>query len=96
MFSSSFQLAGVGGTGPSAATPLGGGLLVGGDVSGSLPLLGLVTLCDLEPGGGPGGGGGTGMLGSHLICEADLDLALVGVPPMEPVDCARRDAGAMG
>ena len=41
----SFQLAGVGGTGPSAATPLGGGRLVGGDTIGSVVLL---RLCDLD------------------------------------------------
>lgn len=33
--SSSTQFAGVGGTGPNAVTPLGGGRLVGGDSMGS-------------------------------------------------------------
>lgn len=37
--SSPTQSAGVGGTGPSAVTPLGGGLLVGGETTGSLVLL---------------------------------------------------------
>ncbi len=44
LFSVSFQSAGVGGTGPSAATPDGGGRRVGGDTMGPLPLLGLETL----------------------------------------------------
>lgn len=39
MRSSSTQLAGVGGTGPNAVTPLGGGRLVGGDATASLPLV---------------------------------------------------------
>lgn len=34
---SSVQFAGVGGTGPRAVTPLGGGRRVGGDTIGSLP-----------------------------------------------------------
>ena len=63
--SSSAQSAGVGGTGPRAVTPLGGGRLVGGDKTGSLVLL---RLCDLDwGGGGPGGGGGSGIPGSHLV-----------------------------
>ena len=37
MLSPSLQLAGVGGTGPKAAIPPGGGLRVGGDMIGSLP-----------------------------------------------------------
>lgn len=90
----STQSAGVGGTGPNADTPLGGGRRVGGDMIGSLPLFGLDTLCDLEPGGGgPGGGGGRGMPGSHRTCEADLDLAEVGVA-IAPVEAALREAGA--
>lgn len=39
----STQSAGVGGTGPRAATPLGGGRRVGGDTTGSL-VVGLLTL----------------------------------------------------
>lgn len=39
------QSAGVGGTGPRAVTPLGGGRLVGGDMIGSLVLL---RLCDRD------------------------------------------------
>lgn len=42
---SSVQSAGVGGTGPRAVTPLGGGRLVGGDRIGSVVLL---RLCDLD------------------------------------------------
>lgn len=59
---SSVQLAGVGGTGPKAVTPLGGGRLVGGDIMGAPFSPALDTLCDREDGGGgPGGGGGRGI-----------------------------------
>jgi hypothetical protein len=59
---SSVQLAGVGGTGPRAATPLGGGRLVGGDMKGAPFSPALDTLCEREDGGGgPGGGGGRGI-----------------------------------
>ena len=50
------------------------------------------TLCD-RAGGGPGGGGGTGIPGSHLDCEVDLDRADVGVE-IAPAEAARRAAGA--
>lgn len=63
--SSSTQSAGVGGTGPSAVIPFGGGLLVGGDRTG-LGSIVRFKLCDLEfDGGGPGGGGGRGNPGPH-------------------------------
>ena len=88
----STQSAGVGGTGPRAATPLGGGLRVGGDATGSL-VLGLLTLWEREAlGGGPGGGGGNGIPGPHLLCDADRDRADVGVS-RAPVDAALRAPG---
>ena len=88
----SSQLAGVGGTGPSAVTPLGGGRLVGGDTIGSVVRL---RLCDLDwVGGGPGGGGGSGMPGSHLDCEVDLDRAEVGVS-IALAEAARRALGGI-
>lgn len=92
--SSSTQLAGVGGTGPNAVTPLGGGRRVGGETMGWVSLVkSLLVLCERDcRGGGPGGGGGRGMAGSHLDCEADRDRAEVGVS-IEPVDAARRAAG---
>ena len=59
--SSSTQLAGVGGTGPRAVTPPGGGRLVGGEVMGGFKAFGRFRLCDRDcEGGGPGGGGGSG------------------------------------
>lgn len=95
MLSPSLQLAGVGGTGPRAAIPPGGGLRVGGDMIGSLPEGIRWTLWDLPAdGGGPGGGGGTGMLGSHLTCEEERDRADVGVETAG-VDAARRAPGAI-
>lgn len=88
--SSSTQSAGVGGTGPRAATPPGGGRRVGGEATGSDVLL---RLCDLEPGGGgPGGGGGSGMPGSHRDWDAERDLADVGVS-MALADAALLAAG---
>lgn len=70
----SIQSAGVGGTGPNDATPLGGGRRVGGEIIGTVARSMLWTLCDLEDeGGGPGGGGGSGMPGSHLVCDVDRD-----------------------
>lgn len=88
------QSAGVGGTGPKVEPLLlGGGRLVGGDAIGSLDLLMSWTLCDRDAaGGGPGGGGGRGIPGSHLVWEADRDLAEVGVS-IAPVDTARRAPG---
>lgn len=92
---SSRQSAGVGGTGPRAVTPLGGGRRVGGERIGSLPLFGRDVLWDrIAGGGGPGGGGGTGMPGSHLTCEADLDRAEVGVA-IAPVEAALRAEGGI-
>ena len=44
----STQFAGVGGTGPNAATPVGGGRLVGGETTGVTVSLALLTLCDLD------------------------------------------------
>lgn len=91
----STQSAGVGGTGPSEETPLGGGRRVGGDMMGTVALSMLCTLCDLDPGGGgPGGGGGSGMPGSHCDCDVDRDRAEVGVS-MAPVEAALRDAGGI-
>lgn len=95
MLSPSLQFAGVGGTGPSAETPLGGGLRVGGDTIGSLPDGIRWTLCDLAAdGGGPGGGGGTGMEGSHRTWDEDRDRADVGVETAG-VETARRAPGAI-
>lgn len=95
MLSPSLQFAGVNGTGPRAITPLGGGRRVGGDTIGSLPVGNRCILWDrLEDGGGPGGGGGTGMEGSHLICDEDRDLADVGVATAG-VETARRAPGAI-
>lgn len=75
--SSSTQLAGVGGTGPRAAIPCGGGLRVGGETMGSGVLF---RLCDLEvEGGGPGGGGGTVMLCPQPVCDAERERAETGV-----------------
>lgn len=85
----------MGGTGPKAVTPVGGGRLVGGETTGSLPLETkfLFTLCDRDcEGGGPGGGGGIGMAGSQRDCDADLDRADVGVS-RAPVEAARRAPG---
>jgi hypothetical protein len=94
MLSPSLQFAGVGGTGPKAAIPLGGGRRVGGDTIGSLPEGIRWALCDLDAdGGGPGGGGGTGMVGSHLTCDEDRDRAEVGVATAG-VEAARRAPGA--
>lgn len=62
MLSPSLQLAGVGGTGPRADIPPGGGLRVGGDMIGSGPDGIRWALWDRPAaGGGPGGGGGTGI-----------------------------------
>jgi hypothetical protein len=90
----SAQLAGVGGTGPRAATPSGGGRRVGGDLIDSLWLLVRETLCDRPVGGGPGGGGGMGIPGSHLA-DADLDRAEVGVSTA-PAETALRAPGGAG
>jgi hypothetical protein len=95
MLSPSLQLAGVSGTGPRAAIPPGGGLRVGGDMTGSLPDCIRWTLWDrADDGGGPGGGGGMGMAGSHLTCDEDRDLADVGVEAAG-VETARRAPGAI-
>lgn len=73
---------------------------MGGEATGSL-VLGkfLLALCERECGGGGpggGGGGGSGMVWSHLIWEAERDLAEVGVS-MAPVEAARRaEGGALG
>lgn len=71
----------MGGTGPRAVTPPGGGRLVGGEATGGFALLGRFRLCerDCADGGGPGGGGGSGMAGSHLDCDAERDRAEIGV-----------------
>ncbi len=88
--------AGVGGTGPSDVTPLGGGRRVGGEIMGVVFRSALCTLSDRElEGGGPGGGGGSGMPGSHLVCDVDRDRLDVGVS-MAPVEAARRAAGGPG
>ncbi len=95
MLSPSLQFAGVRGTGPKADIPPGGGLRVGGEMTGSVPDGIRWTLWDLPAdGGGPGGGGGTGIPGSHLTCEEDRDLADVGVETAG-VEAARRAPGAM-
>lgn len=57
-------------------------------------------LCDLELlGGGPGGGGGRGMLRPHPPCATSGDSSigvLVSVPwPKIPAEAARREAGAL-
>lgn len=94
---SSTQLAGVGGTGPRAAIPLGGGRRVGGAIVGAGFTV-RFKLCEREPGpggGGPGGGGGRGIPGSHLVCEADRDRAEVGVS-IALVETARREFGGSG
>ena len=54
---SSTHPAGVGGTGPNVDM---GGRRVGGEETRSV----LVMLCDLDCGGGPGGGGGRGLIES--------------------------------
>jgi hypothetical protein len=88
--------AGVGGTGPSDVTPLGGGRRVGGEITGVVLRSTLWTLSDRKlEGGGPGGGGGSGMPGSHLVCDVDRDRLVVGVS-MAPVEAARRAAGGPG
>jgi hypothetical protein len=94
--SSSTQPAGVGGTGPSDETANEAelpGRRVGGDVTRSVDEDRL-ALCDLECGGGIGGGGGSGMPGSHLDRDAEeaLERELDGVS-IAPVDAALRDAG---
>ena len=68
---SSFQLAGVGGTG-ARAVPLPGGLRdLGAVVDGcseDRDTEDLFRLCDRAAvGGGPGGGGGNGMPGPHRV-----------------------------
>jgi len=93
MASPSLQFAGVGGTGPRAETPLGGGRLVGGETIGSLPEDTRWTLWDrMADGGGPGGGGGKGIEGSHLTWDDERDLAEVGVDGAG-VDAALRAPG---
>lgn len=94
--SSSIQPAGVGGTGPREETANEAelpGRRVGGDVMRSVDEERL-ALCDLDCGGGIGGGGGNGMPGSHLGRDAEeaLERELEGVS-IAPVDAARRDAG---
>jgi hypothetical protein len=53
-------------------------------------------LCDLElaRGGGPGGGGGRGIPGSHLTVECARECDAEGVP-IAPVDAALLDAGGL-
>lgn len=53
----------------------------------------------LPAGGGPGGGGGRGIPGSHAPLEGLYDLSSSSLEdmldnPMPPVEAARRDAGA--
>lgn len=85
---SSVQFAGVGGTGPSALNSALG-RLVGGDTIGSVER---DILCDLDDGGGPGGGPGSCMPGVHLDVEDPRERDVDGVL-MAPVDAALRDAG---
>jgi hypothetical protein len=89
----STQPAGVGGTGPSVE--IGAGLRVGGDTTGSTPS-GRDKLCDreLDCGGGPGGGGGRGIPGSHLDVDEVRERDPVGVP-IALADTARLDAGGL-
>ena len=87
--SSSTHPAGVGGTGPSV--DIGGGLLVGGEVTRSVDR---VMLCVLDCGGGHGGGGGNGIPGSHLVVDEFLEREDEGVL-MAPVEAARREAGGL-
>ena len=92
----STQSAGVGGTGPRAATPSGGGRLVGGEVMGALSQ-GLLALCDCDreaDGGGPGGGGGRGIVVPQRTCEEDRERAEVGVVTAG-LDTARLAEGGM-
>lgn len=92
---SSTQLAGVGGTGPNAVTPLGGGRLVGGAMIGD-GSIGRLRLCDRDAvGGGPGGGGGTDIAGCHPDCDEDLDRAEMGVS-IALAEAARREFGGFG
>jgi hypothetical protein len=57
-------------------------------------------LCDLEPlGGGPGGGGGSGIPGPQRACEL-VGVSSTGVRdsvprPRTPADAALREAGAL-
>lgn len=96
--SSSFtQFAGVGGTGPNAAIPLGAGRLVGGEMTASPFSPALLALCEREEaGGGPGGGGGSCMPidWSQRTWEDDLDLGDIGVVTAG-VDVARLAPGGM-
>lgn len=94
--SESTQSAGVGGTGPSDVTPLGGLRRVGGEMMGTVLRSMLCTLCDLEPdGGGPGGGGGNGIPGAQRVCDAERERSEFGVS-MAPVETARREFGGTG
>lgn len=45
-------------------------------------------------GGGPGGGGGKGIPGSHRLCDAERDLAEVGVS-IALVETARLEFGGI-
>lgn len=91
--SSSTQPAGVGGTGPRVDIDIFWGRRVGGEVMGSGARL---MLCDLEEacGGGPGGGGGRGIPGSHLVVEDPRDRDVEGVL-IAPVDAALLEAGGL-
>lgn len=87
--SSSTHPAGVGGTGPNV--DIWPGRRVGGDATRSVVR---VMLWDLEVGGGPGGGGGNGIPGSHLVEDEPRERDDEGVL-MAPVDAALREAGGL-
>lgn len=87
--SSSTHPAGVGGTGPSV--DIWPGRRVGGEVIHSVVR---VILCDLAVGGGPGGGGGKGIPGAHLVEDEPRERDDEGVL-IAPADAARREAGGL-
>lgn len=55
----------------------------------------LSALCDLDPGGPPGGGGGNGMPGCQFEAERSLDEPLEGsaAVPTSPTDTDRLALG---
>lgn len=78
--------------GPKLDPIVAPGLLVAGDLKWSVVITRL-ELCDLEEGGGPGGGGGKGIPFSHLEVDDARDREDVGVL-MALAEAALRAAGA--